>query len=183
MRLAFVTSNKNKAYEVKNILGLDLDIERANIPEIQSLSAEENARHKAYSAYRAIGKPVIVEDTGLYIKGFDGFPGALVKWYLGGVGYEGICRAVDRCKTRSAYAETCIGFHDGKLMKIFTGRIKGTIAKHPRGSNNFGWDRIFVPDGYRKTFAEMGAVEKSKISMRGIATRKLKAFLKSRKAA
>ncbi|MDE1767787.1 MAG: RdgB/HAM1 family non-canonical purine NTP pyrophosphatase [Candidatus Micrarchaeota archaeon] len=181
MKIVFVTSNKNKAAEVSHILGINLKVESAELPELQSLSVEENARHKAYEAHRLIGKPVIVEDTGLYIKGFNGFPGALIKWYMKGVGYEGICRAVDRCTTRGAYGETCIAFYDGNVLKTFTGRIHGSISKRQKGSNNFGWDHIFIPKGYSKTFAEMSMAEKSKISMRAIAVKKLKLYLNKNK--
>lgn len=183
MRLIFVTSNHNKAREISHILGFSIETKNLELPELQGLSVEEIAESKAKSAYSKIRHPVIVEDTGVYIKAFAGFPGALAKWYVKGLGHEGACRALDISPDRSAYAETCIAFYNGKSAKKFTGRIYGTISDHPRGSNNFGWDRIFIPKGYKRTFAQMSIAEKSTISMRGIAGRKLKKFLNGKKMA
>lgn len=180
MDLVLVTSNQNKAQEVRHILGIEIKTADLDLPELQSLSVDEVAKTKVKTAYGIVRKPVMVEDTGIYIKSFAGFPGALVKWFVNGLGYEAACRSVDISKDRSAYAETCVAFYDGKSLKTFTGRIYGKIAHTPRGKRNFGWDRIFIPNGYRKTFAEMTVAQKAKISMRGIAVRKLGKFLQSK---
>ena len=183
MRLVFVTSNENKARELSHILGFGVEVASLGLPELQSMAVDEVARSKARIAYSKLRRPVIVEDTGVYITAFGGFPGALAKWFVKGLGYEGACRALDISNDRSAYAETCIAFYNGKRAKEFTGRICGSIALHPRGGSNFGWDRMFIPKGYKRTFAEMSIEEKSNISMRGIAGRKLKKFLQGNKMA
>ncbi len=178
MDLVFVTSNQNKAQEVKHVLGIEIETADLDLPELQSLRVDEVAKTKVKAAYGIVKRPVIVEDTGIYIKSFAGFPGALAKWFVNGLGYEAACRAVDVSQDRSAYAQTCVAFYDGKSLKTFTGRIYGKIARTPRGAGNFGWDRIFIPNGYKKTFAEMTMEQKAKISMRGVAVRKLGKFLK-----
>lgn len=179
MKIVFATSNVSKFNEAKSILKIRISRKDIELDEIQSVSTEQVARHKALQAYRKLKVPVIVEDTGLYIKGLNGFPGALIKWVAAGIGYEKICRLVDLCEDRNAYAETCTVFYDGKVMKTFVGRIDGRIAVHPMGRRNFGWDYIFVPTGSAKTFAQISAREKNKISMRRISLEKLHRFLAS----
>jgi XTP/dITP diphosphohydrolase len=175
--LVFVTSNMNKLREARKLLGMQIKNANLELREVQSLSVKEVAGIKAREAYRILKKPVMVEDTGLYIRGFGGFPGALVKWTTNGVGYEGVCRLVDSCRSRDAYAETCVALCDGKSVKRFVGRIEGSIAMEPKGSRNFGWDYIFIPKGSAKTFAEMSVSEKNKVSMRRVAFSKLLHFL------
>jgi XTP/dITP diphosphohydrolase len=81
-------------------------------------------------------------------------------------------------KDYSAKAQTVIGYFDGKKYKSFVGEIEGKISQSPRGKNNFGWDSIFIPKGYKKTFAQMQSKEKNQISMRKIALEKFKKFIK-----
>lgn len=176
----FVTSNMNKVREAGRILGLEIKHRAISLEEIQSMNAKEVAMGKARAAYAELGRPVIVEDTGLHIKGLRGFPGALVKWVMEGMGYERMCRVVDLCKSREAYAETCVAYYDGKRMRTFTGRIHGSISNMPRGSGNFGWDCIFIPKEFNKTFAEMSTSEKNSMSMRRKAFAKLGRFMASK---
>ncbi len=177
MGIYFITSNKGKLEEVRAITGMDIRSKSIEIAEIQDVSVENIVKDKAVKAYSKIHKPVIVEDTGLYIKALNGFPGALVKWLIGAIGPKGICRIVGRYKDRSAYGETCIAFYDGRKLATFSGRIDGTIARSPIGDNGFGWDPIFIPKGYNKTFAQMDSSEKNGISHRRKAALRLKMWL------
>ncbi len=179
MEPIFITSNKNKLGEARAILGFSIKHRSIDIEEMQSIYASEVARGKAKAAYEKLHTPVIVEDTGLHIEGLGGFPGALVKWMIEGLGYENMCRVVDLCKSRDAYAETCVAYYDGKKMRVFEGKINGSISKTPLGSNNFGWDCIFIPDGFAKTFAQMRPSEKNSVSMRREAFAKLGRFMAS----
>lgn len=79
----------------------------------------------------------------------------------------------------AATAETCIGYFDGNECHLFCGVVMGQIVRIPRGSGGFGWDPIFMPDGWDKTFAEMSE-EKNLVSMRKLAVAQLKAFLDER---
>lgn len=178
MEIVFVTSSKNKLEEARGILGFDIKSREIDLKEVQSLSVEEVAKEKVMQAYRILRVPVVVEDTGLHINGLNGFPGALIKWFIVGFDYEGICRTVDMCRDRSAYGETCVAFYDGKRLRTFIGRVNGRIAMHPNGNRRFGWDYVFIPRGYSKVFAEMTIADKNKISMRAKAFTKLKKFLK-----
>lgn len=168
----FVTSNPKKLKEVEAILGIKLKQANIDIKEIQSLDVREVAIDKAKKAFQLLKKPVIVEDTGLYITSLNGFPGALAKWVLRTIGTKKLCKIVG--KKREAIARTCVCFFDGRECKAFVGEIRGKISLTPRGENGFGWDNIFVPIGHGKTFSEMGVKEKNKISMRKKALMKLK---------
>jgi len=188
----FVTSNENKLNEARQILGDELSeaVQRIDIDseEIQALYVRQVVEKKVMDAYNKARKrdPAIkegsmffVEDTGLYINAWNGFPGAHVKWVLKAKGPPGICSLVKDCPDKSAYAETCIGLYDGNELKIFTGRVDGKIVDTPRGQTKFGWDPAFQPDGYDQTFAEMGIAKKNEISMRRKAFLQLKEYLES----
>lgn len=181
MDIVFVTSNRNKIREARRILGMQIKHKAIKLDEIQSMDSKVVAAHKARAAHAILKRPVIVEDTGLYIDGLGGFPGALVKWAVDGIGYERLCRLVDLCKNRQAHADTCIALCDGKKVKIFSGRVRGRISSMPQGSGNFGWDCIFVPEGFNETFAQMSPEEKDSLSMRRIAFSKLSKFISSRR--
>lgn len=177
MPLVFATSNPGKVREARHVLGRGMRVARIECDEIQSMSTEEVARHKAVEAYRTLGMDVFVEDTGLHIGGLGGFPGPMVKWAIRGMGYEGMCRAVDMSRSRSAYGETCVALCNGGRVRTFVSRMYGTVPLHPRGSGGFGWDCIFVPRGYKRTLAEMSLSEKTGMSMRSRALLKLKRFV------
>ncbi|MDY6789199.1 MAG: RdgB/HAM1 family non-canonical purine NTP pyrophosphatase [Candidatus Nanohaloarchaea archaeon] len=174
--LKFVTSNPNKVEEVSDILGREVEQLDLDVDEIQSVELEEVVRSKADRAFESSGTPVMVEDTGLYIKGWNGFPGALIKWMLERLGREGICNAL-KGEDRSAVASTAVCIHDGEESRVFKGEIEGSIPREPRGESGFGWDPIFIPEGKDKSFAEMTEKEKNSISMRRKAVSKLKEFL------
>ncbi|MEE9323823.1 MAG: RdgB/HAM1 family non-canonical purine NTP pyrophosphatase [Candidatus Aenigmarchaeota archaeon] len=178
MAVYFVTSNRNKFIEAGKILGFDIKQAKLEIPEIQSLNIKEITEDKARKAYAKLKKPLIVEDTALYIKSWKNFPGPLISWVIKTMGINGICKFTG--KDRSAKAEACVAYYDGKRMKTFSGIIKGEISKRPRGRKRFDWDRIFIPHGFNKTFSEMELSEKNKISHRMKAFKKLKGFLGSK---
>jgi len=179
MKISFVTGNKEKFKEVKNILDVDLEKVSLDLAEIQDFRVERVVKDKALRAFKIVKKPLIVEDTGLYIKDFGGFPGALSKWIAKTMGYEKLCRILKG--ERRAFAQTVIGYFDGKNYNEFKGKIEGQISSRPAGKTNFGWDNIFIPKGFQKTFAQLGKEQKNKISMRKIALQKLKKFLKNKK--
>ena len=122
---------------------------------------------------------MLVEDSGLLFKAWDGLPGALVKWFECSVGCEGMLKMLQPFENRDATAVCCLAIHDGKNIRIARGEINGTIATKIRGSNGFGWDVIFIPDGYQRTFAEMLPGDKNAISHRKKALKNLKILLQS----
>lgn len=191
-KLYFITGNKNKFLEIKSMMPeveqLELDLD-----EIQETDARKIIEHKMKEAlkHHKNDNTFIIEDTSLYIKSLNGLPGPLIKWFMQKLGNEGIWRISDTKKLgkekieqlgqdleeNSAEAKTIIGYAKNENdIHFFEGSIKGKIVK-PSGETNFGWDPIFQPEGYDKTFQEMTREEKNKISMRRMAVEKLKTFL------
>lgn len=178
MTIFFITGNKGKLEEAKSILsdveGLDIDL-----PEIQDLDAHKVIQAKLEEALKTQTGEFIIEDVSLYCEALNGLPGPLIKWFLKTVGNEGIYKMVSAFGNNAVEAKAIIGYADGKGgAQYFEGVIKGSIVV-PRGEG-FGWDPIFQPDGYDKTFGEMTAEEKNKISMRMIALEKLREYLKNK---
>lgn len=158
---------------------LDVPVQQLQIdlPEIQAVDVRAVIEAKAKAAYAKAKQPVIVEDTGLSFEAWNGLPGALITWFLQSVGVVGICTMLNGFKSRKATAETCIGYYDGVEFSLFCGRTDGSIADVPRGTGGFGWDSLFVPDGYAETFAELATEQKTAFSMRTEAAQQLKQFL------
>ncbi len=176
-KIKFVTGNPNKLREARQILGIDIEqADAGDLDEIQTIYVEELIRHKAQEAYDNVGVPLIVEDTGLVFEAWNGLPGALIKWFLKTVDNEGLIKMLGEESNRKASAQCFIAYHDGSKMEIVKGEISGTIATSVRGKNGFGWDRIFIPEGHERTFAEMSAEEKNSFSMRKRAFENLKEF-------
>ncbi|MCY4577311.1 MAG: RdgB/HAM1 family non-canonical purine NTP pyrophosphatase [Candidatus Kaiserbacteria bacterium] len=170
----FATGNEDKIREVRAILGYAVQQVSIDLFEPQGIKVEEVVRKKAEDAFQQIGKPVLVEDTGLEFAAWNGLPGALMKWFLDTVGNEGILKMLSGEADRVAVAKTVVGFFDGDAVHFFVGKVHGTISETVRGVGGFGWDPLFVPDGYDKSFAEMTQSEKNAVSMRRIALEQMK---------
>ena len=163
MEAFFVTSNPNKAREAAEILGVELKSVALDLHEPQGLDVAEVAAAKAIAARKALNDPdhpVLVEDSGLVIEAWNGLPGALTKWFLQSVGNEGLLRMLSAEENRSARAvcAVAVAAADGSVH-TFVGEVGGSIAPELRGSEGFGWDPIFVPEGYMETYAELGALK------------------------
>lgn len=169
MVLTFITSSAHKHAEVERILGQALARESLPLEEIQAIELEPVVRHKAKQAFALLGRPVLVEDTGLAFAAWNGLPGALIKWFLTSLGAEGVCRVLRHEANREATATTVFAHYAGAEMRVFSGVMQGLIPETPRGAFGFGWDVIFQPLGSARTFAEMTPEEKDRFSMRRIA--------------
>lgn len=177
-KIILVTGNKNKVEEVERILGIPLEFKDIDIDEIQSMDLNRVACHKLAEAYRLVGEPVIVDDVSFELDVWDSFPGPLIKWVLKGKNDPSmILEMLGDEINRKAKAKLAVGFHDGNNSHIFIGEIAGNVSLEIRGREGFGWDRIFIPDGYDQTFAEMNPEIKDSISHRGRALAKFKDFL------
>jgi len=178
--LVFVTSNVNKVREAEAVLGRRLDHRPLDLPEIQSLDLAEVVRGKAAKAWELIGRPVLVEDTGLELAGLNGFPGALVRWLLMSVGPGGIGRIAHCFDDQRATARCLLCASDGTREILGEGVVEGAIAASPRGRLGFGWDSVFVPDDPGgRTYGEMSDEEKNAISHRRRAFEALRESLKN----
>jgi XTP/dITP diphosphohydrolase len=175
--ITVVTGNAGKVKEIEAIIGAPVKTVVLDVKEVQSLSVNEVAGEKALAAYRKLGVPLIVDDTGLSIAELGGMPGALVTWFLETIGPDGILRLMRESEDRSASVSTCVAYCDGSGVQLFEGEIHGTISTESRGTNGFGYDSIFIPNGQSKTYAEMNTEEKNAESMRSIALSKLRQFL------
>lgn len=179
MNVVFVTGNANKAKYFSELVGLTIDHHAADAAEIQSLDLVEIATHKAKEAYAQLGRPVIVEDAGVYISALGQLPGPFIKWFIQEAGLEKICRLVDANKDRSAEARDTFVYYDGDVLKHFTGSLGGKIADEPRGNGGYDWDKIFIPENEDRTLAEMNSDEYKKFHLQIKPIHQLRDFLTS----
>jgi XTP/dITP diphosphohydrolase len=161
----FVTGRPEKAREAER-LGFLLERADLDLTEPQALDPEQVVESKAREAYGRLRRPVVVEDSGLTVRAWGGFPGALVKWLEKSAGLEAIARMLDAFPDRSATAVCIVAHFDGQRLVTGRGEVAGAIAASPRGSEGFGWDSLFLPAGSDQTFAEMTGEEKDRVSHR-----------------
>lgn len=168
-----VTGNRNKLIEAERALGFRPDTHELDLPEIQSLDLLAVLREKGEEAWRRLGRPVVVEETGLELAALNGFPGPLVKWMLEAVGATGLARTAHALGDERATAHTALLFQDGDTTIVAEARVDGHLAPEPRGEHGFGWDPIFVPADRQETYAELSPAVKDEIGQRGRAWRSL----------
>jgi len=179
-KLIFITGNKGKLEEARKILKkIEVINKEIDLPEIQETDAKRVIEAKLLEAYKYHKGEYIIEDTSLYFDSLNGLPGPLIKWFLEKLGKQKLFEIAKKLNNFGAEAKTMIGYmnQDGGI-KYFEGSVKGKISS-PRGEGGFGWDQIFMPEGYKKTFGEMTPEEKNKISMRKKALLKLSKYLKN----
>ncbi len=177
-----VTSNPHKTREFISALeSLGINVKQVGIDlmEPQADTLEEIAEFKARQAYDKIGKPVLVEDSGLFIHALNGFPGMYSSYVFRTIGNEGILKLMENEKNRDAIFRSVVALALCKNdIKLFVGECKGTIAEKPKGKAGFGFDPIFVPEGHNKTFAE-DYETKNRLSPRTLAIKQLVRFLQN----
>jgi non-canonical purine NTP pyrophosphatase (RdgB/HAM1 family) len=183
--VAFVTGNRGKLEEVRRIWAaepggppVELTAVALDLPEIQSLDLVEVLRAKAREAHRRLGRPVVVDETGLDIQAFGGFPGPLVKWMLEAMGPEGMAaaaQAADQQAVAAAATARCAALYlgDDGTEVVAEGSEEGTLVLPGRGENGFGWDPVFLPEGGERTYGELPPEEKDRNGHRGRAWREL----------
>jgi XTP/dITP diphosphohydrolase len=177
VKIAVVTSNPHKAAEIAAFFGPAVTVEhiRMEIPEYRHPDVGEIARQKAEYAYRALCRPLLVDDTAFCIPALRGFPGPYAAYVLDTIGNQGILQLMEGVINRAAYFETAIACATADGIVVFRGRIDGIIVQ-PRGSAGFGYDPIFELAGGR-TLAELSLEEKSRISHRARALARVKEWL------
>ena len=175
--ITLITGNVGKIAEISRLLGIEVHSQKVPLPELQATDVREVARAKAQAAYDQLKRPVLVDDTGLYIDAWGELPGALIAWFLDNVGCEGVLKMLQGWDDRSARVVTALGYCDERGVQVFDGELRGSIATELRGENGFGYDPIFVPEGQDQTFAELTSEQKDAISMRALAATKLRDFM------
>lgn len=159
--ITFITGNQNKANYLAKYLGFPVKHVKLDLDEIQSLDLKEIVERKVRQAYQEVQGPVLVEDVSLEFTALGGLPGPFIRFFVEEVPFETICSMVDG-KTRKATARCVFGYYDGQQVQMFEGTLNGEIAKTPAGENGFGWDRIFIPEGYSCTRAELNEEDDQK---------------------
>ena len=189
--LIFASNNAHKLSEIRNLLKNIVEIQslkdinlEGDIPETSN-TLEGNATQKAEWIYSRIGQDCFADDTGLEVEALDGAPGVYSARYAGeGCSFADnvnkLLKAMDGKTNRKARFRTVICLIENGKKNYFEGIVNGTIVEKGSGNMGFGYDPIFVPDGYNISFAEMPLDEKNKISHRGLATQKLVEYLKSK---
>lgn len=189
MKLVFATNNKHKLQELQAILGIDIQLLslkdigcNEEIPE-EKPTLEGNARQKAMHVYENYGYSCFADDTGLEIEALNGEPGVFSARYAGeekdaNANMNKVLGKMVKINNRKARFRTVISLVIDGHEEQFEGIVNGEIIKEKRGGEGFGYDPIFLPDGYEQTFAEMELSEKNKISHRGRAVQKLVQYLK-----
>ncbi len=187
MELIFATHNNNKVKEVTKMLPSYLsmksltDINFFDEIEETGTTFEKNAQLKAKTIFDKTGKNIFADDSGLVIEALDGAPGVYSARYAGtGKDEDNIAKALKELEgetNRKAYFISIFCLILNGKEYFFEGRVNGTIATEIMGDNGFGYDPIFIPDGFSKSFAQMTAEEKNAISHRGKAVEKLNDFL------
>ncbi len=195
--LVFATQNKYKIMEISDVLKKDMAPDQSRkwniagldevgiseeIPET-SITLEGNALQKALYVFKKTGHNCFADDTGLEIDALDGEPGVYSARYAGPQKHfddniKKVLFELKDARNRTARFRTVIALVLGTEHYFFEGIAKGRIIQEKRGIEGFGYDPVFIPDGYEKTFAEMSLDEKNLISHRAIAVKKLIDFLK-----
>lgn len=186
----FATNNSHKLEEVKDILGNKIELLSMkeigcfdDIPETDD-TLEGNALLKARYIYKHFHVDCFADDTGLEVEALNGAPGVYSARYAGEghnseANMKKLLLELEGIENRKARFRTVFALIINGKEHLFEGIVKGNIIKVRKGTSGFGYDPIFIPEGYNQTFAEMGNDEKNKISHRAIAAQKLCKFLKS----
>ena len=192
LMLLLATHNRHKAREFQEIMS-DVDMQLLTLDEFPLVgeitedadTLEGNAVKKAREVFRITGVPSIADDTGLEVRYLNDEPGVYSARYAGaGATYADNCkkllsnlRGVPPRRRRARFRSVLAFVPTGAQEFLAEGICNGIILESPRGGNGFGYDPIFLPDGYQQTFAEIDAETKNRISHRGIAFRHMKEIL------
>lgn len=190
MKLVFATHNQNKFEEVKLLMPKHIELLSLNIiacfDEIEEngTTLEENAQLKADFVTKNYNYNCFSDDTGLLVDALGGAPGVYTARYAGAAkdtnaNMAKLLNELDGVSNRSACFKTAIALNINSKKHLFNGIVEGVIAHKKIGKGGFGYDPIFIPEGYNKTFAELPLTVKNKISHRGRAIQKLITFLNS----
>ena len=194
-KIVFATNNQHKLEEIREILGNDFEIVslkdigcHEDIPETGA-TLEANAIQKAEYIYHHYGISCFADDTGLEVDALNGEPGVYSARYAGGEGHDSeanmqkLLRELGENNNRKARFRTVIALlleereEDKEQPLLFEGIVNGSIAYEKHGTEGFGYDPIFIPEGYAQSFAELGTDIKNKISHRARAVKKLAEYL------
>lgn len=178
-KLIVASHNAGKIAEIKTLLApLKIEVQSAaelRLGDVEETGTtfEENAKIKANALSLMCGLPCLADDSGLCVDALDGRPGVYSARYAPNRDFkEGMKMLLDEMEksgsdNRKAHFSCCLALAcPNQKTKVFEGRVDGSISKKPKGNNGFGYDPIFIPEGFEQTFAELGDDVKNKISHR-----------------
>ena len=182
--IKFITSNAHKFEEFMSRVEPDFpyifEHYKMKYPEIQADSTFEIAVQSAATVMTYVNPPFLLEDSGLFVGSLGGFPGPYSSYIYQTIGWRGIISLmVDDDDRAARFYSVLVYVDEDRSINVFRGKVGGTIARDGRGEGGFGFDPIFVPEGYSKTFGEMGE-EKNSISHRSNSVRKSLEYLRSK---
>ena len=189
MKIVFATNNKHKLEEIKDILGKDFEIVslaeigcHEDIPET-GVTLQENARQKSTYVVEHYNQNCFADDTGLEVEALGGEPGVHSARYAEGTDHDSeanmrkLLANLEGKDNRKACFRTIISLIIDGEEHQFEGKVEGRIATEKHGKEGFGYDPIFIPEGYDKSFAQLGEEIKNQISHRARAVKKLAEYL------
>tara|TARA_B110000014_G_C20051456_1_gene546987 strand:+ start:119 stop:682 length:564 start_codon:yes stop_codon:yes gene_type:complete len=182
VNINLVTSNLGKVEELTYILkpfGHKVSQLKVECPEIQASTLEEVVDFGLdWLGAKKIQTPFIIDDAGIFVEALENFPGVYSRYVYDTIGLQGILKQMESIVDRVTRFKCVLGLmlEDGSKHK-FVGECKGNLIHEMRGTGGFGYDPIFIPDGYTKTFSELLPEEKNDVSHRGRAMHKLVDFL------
>lgn len=191
-KLIFASQNQNKANEIQLLLKNNFEIIslvrlgfHEELPEWHD-TLEDNAKEKAEFVFSRFGTECFAEDSGLFIDSLNGAPGVQSARYAGDEkndkkNVEKVLFEMKKMDNRHACFKTVIALRERETLSMFSGEIKGRIARQPQGENGFGYDPIFQPDGFNICFAQMTILQKNAISHRAKALDRLISYLNQAK--
>ena len=174
-RLVLMTQNQHKLTELRPLFerfGVSFETTSVEKFEIRADDVEAVAHKAAIAAYNALKRPVVLDDSGLFVDALNGFPGTYSAYVLKAIGNAGILRLMNNIDERTAKFVTAVGYAAGDAIQTFVGVMPGYITRTPAGEEGFGYDPIFIPQGETRTYAQLSLSEKVNISHRTKAFRK-----------
>lgn len=179
LTINFITSNKNKVKEFKQILEPEIKVAHIEMsyPELRSDNPEEIAKRSAQMLANKLKKTIVVEDSGLFIKALNDFPGTCSAYIHKRIGLQGIIKLMEGIKDRECTYKSAVAYCEPRKKPIsFLGEERGCVARSAKGHFGFGHDPIFIPEGKNKTYGEMeNCIEIKKFRRKAV--EKLKNYL------
>lgn len=176
--LVFITGNQHKADFLAKHLDIPMSHHKLDLDEIQSLDPHVVVEHKVRQAYKIIKKPVLVEDAGLIFLAMGRLPGTFIKWFIEEIGYDGLLQLANNLPSQDAIGRVCYGLFNGDDLQFFDGEMRGRITKEPgRGLMGFGFDPIFMNDGFDIPRSDMTEADYDRTSYRMVAINAMRHYL------
>ena len=173
--VSFATGNSGKVEEATIILapfGIRVKAFDGKGVEIQAETVEEVASYSAAEAASSFRRALMVEDAGFFVEALNGFPGVYASHAFGTIGIAGVLKLLEGSRSRRAVFRSAVAYcTPGGKPVIFRGEVKGRISEAQLGRGGFGFDPVFVPEGFRKTMAQLTVEQKCAVSHRGEAMR------------